>query len=106
MLWHLICTAILVKRRASSAGSEFLARFNIATRGGFGVQLSALVDRFLRRNRPDRPILFDPSISLVSEKLDGLEPNQEGVYVLGHLARGRELVKLCEVWGLGPLSQS
>ena len=96
MLWHLICTAILVKRRAGSTGSY----------GGFGVQLSALVDRFLRRNRPDRPVLFDPSIPLVSEKLDGLEPNHEGLYVLGHLARGRELVKLCEVWGLGPLSQS
>ena len=106
MLWHLICTAILVKRRAGSAGSKLLARFTLATRGGFGVQLSALVDRFLRRNSPDRPILFDPSIPLVGEKLDGLEPNREGQYVLGHLARGRELVKLCDVWGLSPLPQS
>lgn len=98
-------TAMLVTRRVEAAESKFLVRFNIAVRGGFGMRLSALADLFLRRNKPDRPILFDPTTKPVGEKLDGLEP-KDGVYVLGHLAKGRELLRLSGVWGLAPLSQS
>jgi len=50
--------------------------------------------------------LFDPAVKLLGKKLDGLEPNEDGDYVLGHLAEGQELVKLSGVWGLTPLPKS
>lgn len=95
--------AILLTRRAEAANAKFQAHFNIAVRGGIGKWLSDLIDVFLRRNVPDKPVLFDPQIKFMGEKLEGVEPNADGIYELGHLARGRELVGLCEVWGLDPL---
>lgn len=96
-------TAILVTRRMSTAASRFKAEVSIAVRGGIGMKLRDLADVFFRRNAPDKPVVFDPSIKFMGEKLEGLEPNAEGIYELGHLALGRELVKLCAVWGLDPL---
>ncbi|KAI1329508.1 hypothetical protein F5Y16DRAFT_366200 [Xylariaceae sp. FL0255] len=95
-------TAILLTRRAEAAKSKFISRFNIAVRGGFGMALMTLINRFLRRSDKPRPILFDPSIKFMGEKLNGLVANQEGEYELGHLAEGDELVKLSYVWGLSP----
>ncbi|POR36003.1 Uncharacterized protein TPAR_03815 [Tolypocladium paradoxum] len=99
-------TAILVTRHAEAANAKFQARFNIAVRGGIGKMMSDMINVFLRRNVPDKPVVFDPQIKLVGDKLEGIEPNADGVYELGHLAQGRELVKLCEVWGLNPLQMS
>lgn len=99
-------TAILVTRHAEAANAKFQARFDIAVRGGIGKTLSDLINLFLRRNVTDKPIVFDPQTKFMGDKLEGIEPNASGVYELGHLARGRELVKLCEVWGLSTLDIS
>lgn len=95
--------AILLTRRIEVAEQKFQARFEIAIRGGIGFKLSELTDRFLRRNVADKPVVFNPKVQFIGEELDGLKPNDNGVYELGHLAKGRELVKLTSVWGLSPL---
>ncbi|KFG80251.1 hypothetical protein MANI_011228 [Metarhizium anisopliae] len=99
-------TAILLTRRAEAAEKKFIARFKIAVRGGFWMNMSALVDVFLRRSVQDRPVVFDPSIRFMGDRLDGIEPNADGVYELGRLAVGRELVKLTDIWGLSPLPKA
>lgn len=68
--------------------------------------MSALVDVFLRRSVQDRPVVFDPSIRFMGDKLDGIGPNADGVYEFGRLAVGRELVKLTDIWGLSPLPKA
>jgi len=96
-------TAILVTRRAEAAQAEFEGKLNLAVRGGIGMKMSELKDRFLRRNAPEKPVLFNPSLTFMGQKLEGLEPNANGVYELGHLAKGQGLTKLSYVWGLEPL---
>jgi hypothetical protein len=96
-----IRTAVLV---TMPTDVKFTMKCEIEVRGGFGKTMSSLKDTFLRRNLPEIPFLFDSTQQgLKGDKLEGLDPNDQGVYELGHLANDINLVKLTEVWGLDPL---
>jgi hypothetical protein len=95
--------AVLITRPQAAAEDKFLVKFNIVVRGGIGMKWSEMVDKLTRRNGPEKPYLFDPSSPVVGEPLDGLQPNDKGVYELGHLAKSRRITKLSYVWGLDPL---
>jgi hypothetical protein len=94
-------TAVLV---TMPTDAKFTLKCHIEVRGGFGMTLSNLKDTFLRQNLPEMPFVFDPTQQgLKGDRLEGLGPNDQGVYELGQLADDKELVKLTEVWGLDPL---
>lgn len=79
-------TAILVTRQVVVAKAKFLARFTISVRGGIGMRLDNLVNRFLGRSIDNRPIVFDPEIKFMGDELNGIEPTDDGDYELGCLA--------------------